>query len=201
MMDLINNNIKNASLSLEWIAGFFDATATIHFATTKRFVQEKPYYRIKPEVRIYKIKREILDNINKTLGVGFVTRSTQRAHDNHWAYKILGKNNLISLCNKLVPLMVVKTQQMNIMKDYLSLQKNDSTIYSYEEIKLQVEYRDRLFQVDSFYKPNRFPQKYTKEMILKDMEWLESFDIKKWKHDRNVKGGLMTRRQKEVILE
>jgi hypothetical protein len=94
--NVISADNQQESLDAEWIVGFVDGEGCFHVAINRQY-KMKIGWQVLPEFRIVQHKRDIdiLHKIQKTLGIGQVTRN----HGDRFEVRVRGIQNLKKLIN------------------------------------------------------------------------------------------------------
>lgn len=89
-------------LTIEYVAGFFDGEGCVYVGWTANR-RPKPHVRI----NITQAKREILDDIRETLGVGGVYRQRK-----YWQYSVGGRDGVQYFAARLIPYSRLKKEEL-----------------------------------------------------------------------------------------
>lgn len=165
----------------KYIAGFFDGEGSAMILTIRTIRNSKINYRFRPVIRIVQKNREVLDEIAKFIGFGYVT--TERGI---YLYVLNGLDGVINFCDMIKRHAIYKKKMLELLKELALFQRNKKSIpYSKEEMKYVLSIRNAVFSLNSRNRDN-IKQKYTDERVLNENYFID--DINEWNKNRTRNG-------------
>ena len=166
----------------KYIAGFFDGEGSALIITVRRILPDgRISYQFRPTISIAQKTIPILEEIKSYLGYGEIQKSD--ISSNKWIVK--NRIGCIEFVNKISPYVILKKEQLLIVKQMCVLIPRSNMPYSKEQFMTLLNMRDMIFKLNCLTRSNII-QKYNKAKILSEHFFIN--DIKKFIIDRQARG-------------
>jgi hypothetical protein len=135
-----SNVDRRSFMNLDWIAGFFDGEGSVSIQIQRKR-DSRFGYRFTPRVSIAQKKRDVLDEIQKSLKMGHVYPSPPAgAGSSTWRMEVCNREQLVKFCSLFLNRILLKRRQLVLLSSAISLlQDREAKILSKQLVIRLVE--------------------------------------------------------------